>query len=222
MRREVERTKKMPSFSITVGELEELWNRLTSLWESDLTYCSLDIELASEWLEFSSISELRDYANMPDRITKFSMSFSGDGNRISMRSGVLNDTNIIVRATSDSEAWCAGAIETIYSYLNTYKKWYSWFNVAPIGWFLFFFGNIPNIAWVILPKDALSTTAIVAWLAALITIGILYVFRGKLFPGSILQVRESEGFIRKNSAELSLAIALLSLIATILGWFVAN
>lgn len=212
----------MPSFSITVGELEELWNRIVPMLDSDSNRFSLDIDLPSEHLEFDSISELRDYSNLPDQLTKFSLYFSGGGKRISIRSGAFNDTNMVVRTSSDSEAWCAGAIETIYSYLSTYKKWYSWFNVAPVGWFLFIFANIAAVANALLPKDSISTPVFLSWLAALFTIGILYVFRGKLFPGSTLKIRESEGFFRKHSAELSLVIALISVIITIIGWFVAK
>ena len=77
MKREVERIKKMPSFSITVGELEELWNRIVPMLDSDSNRFSLDIDLPSEHLEFDSISELRDYSNLPDQLTKFSLYFSG-------------------------------------------------------------------------------------------------------------------------------------------------
>lgn len=224
MKREVERERKIPAFSIGIGELEVLWGRLTALFENhEKIYSSIDIQLPSETLEFSNIEELKQYSNLKGEIRKFSLTLSRSGRRISIRSSGFFEPQAVVRTTAETEAWCAGAIETAYSFLQSHKVWYHWFVSAPIGWILIFLANIPTAAVLLLPKGStIDKIAYIAWLATLIALGILYVFRGKLFPAAVLRITDEESFIRRHSAELSLVIALLSAVLTVVGWYLGK
>jgi hypothetical protein len=123
----------------------------------------------------------------------------------------------------ETEAWCAGAIETVYSFLRSYKVWYYPLVSAPIGWILIFLLNIPTVAQLFLPKVAsIHSTAFIGWVATLIALAFLFAFRGKLFPAAALRITEEENFIRRHSAELGLIIALLSAVLTVVGWFLGK
>lgn len=219
MKREVERERKLPAFSIDIGELETLLDRLVSLFDKDENiYSSIDIILPTEKLEFKNVEELKQYRGLKGSISKFSIWVSsGAGRRVSIRKSGILASQAEVSATGESEAWCAGAVETVYSFFQSYKLWYRWFVSAPLGWALFILINIPNLAMILLPKGAIGKPALIGWLATVATLSFLYIFKGKLFPSATIRITKEESFIRRNSAELGLAIALLSVILTVVG-----
>lgn len=223
MKREITREKRLPAFLINIDELEILWERLYKLFDnSETIYTSIDITLPSETLEFKNVEELKEYSEIKGRITKFSFYMSQlDGRRIRVGSNGIFDTLAKVSTNAETEAWCAGAIETVYAFIKSHQLWYNWFLAAPIGWILFIFANIPSIAMIIMPKDtSIDKSIYIAWVTIILVLAILYFLKGKLLPSTVLIITEEEGFIKKNAAELSLSIAILSVILTIVGWFV--
>jgi len=220
MEREVEREKKLPAFSIRLGELEALWQRLLSLYDNaENVYGSIDITLSAEKLEFDNIEELKQYPGLKGKITNFSLRVSKGGRRVYLRSGSFLNSECIVSAAAETEAWCAGAIETVFSFLRSYKVWYSWLASAPLGWVLLIFANIPSIAFWTLPKGSIGMLSITGWLSTLIALVFIYFFRWRLFPVAAIRITEEESYIRRYSSELSLIIALLSVILTLVSLF---
>jgi hypothetical protein len=222
MNREVTREKKLPVFSIVLGDLDALVSRLINLFEDqEKTRVSIDIKLKNEKLEFENIKELCEYKELPSKVTQFSLYISGGGNRVSISADSIFNPLAIVRATANNEAWCAGAIETVFSFISSYKRWYHFFVAAPIGWFLFILGNIPAIVLFTPISNFLSfnTLGTIGYFLPLIVLAILYFFRPKLFPARVIVINENETFIRKYSAELSLAIASISVIISIIGLY---
>jgi len=224
MKREVEREKELPAFSLTLGELEVLWQRITALFDdhSDI-YASIDVCFPSEQLEFENVEELRHYENLPAQITDFTVRLARKGRSVRIRSGRLLTGKAKVTATSETEAWCAGAIDTVHSFVQSRKLWYSWFVSAPIGWVLVIVGNIPGPTLVLMSKGVqIDRIVVFGWLGALVALLILYFGRERLLPSAILKVSEPKRFVRQHVAELSLIVAILSAILTIIGWFVAK
>lgn len=226
MKREVERKQTLPAFSVTVRQLGVLISRLLALFEEqDKVSITIRVVLKNEKLSFDSIEELAAYQGLSGRITDFSVwvSHYSSGHRIWISSRSMFDSRSAVSAEAESEAWCAGAIETVHSFVQTHRLWYHWFVIAPIGWLLFVLGNAPIVAFQFMPKGAVIDKAIVsAWLAIVVTLFVLWIGKGRLLPASILRVTEDEGFIRRHTSELSLLIALASAILTIAGWFVGK
>lgn len=216
MKREVVRHRKIPAFSISIGELEALWNRLTPLFEDPDIRSSIEITLKGETLKFSDIKELKEYSDLKGKIKEFSIylstrTLSEADRRIAIRAYNILDPHAEITASAETEAWCAGAIETTYSFLQSYKVWYHWFVAAPIGWILFAILNLPMISLLFVSKDfKFDKNLSVAWLFTIATLAILYGFRRRIFPASVIRVTEDEGFIRKHSAELGLLIAIFS------------
>lgn len=224
MKREVEREKNLPAFSIDVGELEILWHRMVALFENPETIHShIHIKLLNETLKFNDIEDLKQHSNLKGNITKFSVLLFQNARQISIQSISFFEPQAVVRATAETEAWCAGAIETIYSFLRSHKVWYHWFVAAPIGWFLILLFNVPAVVMLVLPKEStVDKASVMAWLFAIIALTILFISRRKLFPPAIIRITEEESFIRRNSAELSLIIALLSAALTLVGWYLGK
>lgn len=226
MKREVERKQKLPAFSVTVSQLGVLVSRLLALFdEQDKVNITIRVVLKNEKLSFDSIDELAAYQGLSGHITDFSVWLSHyiSGHRVLISSGSMFDSRSTVSAEGESEAWCAGAIETVQSFVQTHRLWYHWFVVAPIGWLLFVLGNAPTVAFQFMAKGAvIDKTIVVAWLAIVITLFVLWIGKGQLLPSSVLRVTEDEGFIRRHASELSLLIALASAILTIIGWFVGK
>jgi hypothetical protein len=224
MKREVERDQKLTSFKIGVAELEVLVGRLIELFpEPENVHCSVDINLKTEKLEFESVAELKQCISLKGEATKFQLWLSQDGKRISLMSGGIFGGRGSISAKANNEAWCAGAIETVSSFLQTYRLWYHWFIASPLGWILSALIYVPMIAAAIIPKGTYIEKPIVyAWVAITATFAILYVARSKLLPASILVFSREESFFQRNAAQLSLLIAVISAVLTIVGWYVGK
>lgn len=225
MKREVKREKRLPAFSIGIDELGILWTRLIALFDdSQEIYSTIKISLPSEELEFDTIEELKQYPQLKGKITKFSLRLSQIGTRnISIRSNSFLNSQSEVSACADNEAWCAGAIETTFSFLQAHKLWYHWFVAAPIGWLLMVLGNAPTIAGLLLPKgEVIDRFLYAGWLAITLSIAIPYFGKSKFLPASVIRITDEEGFIRKHGIELSLFIAVVSAVLTVIGWFVGS
>ncbi|MFZ1546775.1 MAG: hypothetical protein WAT12_06700 [Candidatus Nitrotoga sp.] len=135
MKREVERKQQLPAYSLTIAELEVLIERLRALFtEPENVRYSIDIELKSEKLTFDSIGELKAYAPLKGRVTEFYVRLYHSPRSIRISTiGMPFDRRSSVSADGESEAWCAGAIETVQSFVQSHKLWYHWFVSAPIG-----------------------------------------------------------------------------------------
>jgi hypothetical protein len=220
MNREVEREKRIPAFSIKISELEALWVRLSSLFDDTQKILgSINITLPKEKLEFVNIEELKNYSNLKGVVTNFSLSLSQSGRRIYISSGSFVTPKSVVSANSETEAWCAGAVETVLSFLRSYKVWYSWIASAPLGWILIIFANVPSIASQTLPKGTIGELSLTGWIATLVALVFLYLFRWRLFPAATLCITDEEGFVKRHSPELSLIIALISVALTLISLF---
>ena len=224
MKREVSRKKVLPAFSITVGDLDALWTRLAALFEKpEDVYARLDVDQPSEKLEFKSIEDLKQYPRVRGRLTKFSLWLSQGDRRVVVDSSTLLRSRREVRATAESEAWCAGAIETAYSFLQSNRLWYAWFLTAPIGWLLLVLLYTPTLAYLVMPKGQLLSKAVfLAWLGVTLTFSLLYFAKARLLPGGILVVTQEDSFLRRHTSEITLVVAILSLLLTVVGWFLAK
>lgn len=224
MKREVRREKILPAFALEIGDLESLLKRLLTLFDKpDDVYCSIDITLPSENLKFNNIKEFKEYSALPSRITKFAFRLTQDNRYVSIITDQFFRSRPEVSASADSEAWCAGAVETVYSFILANKLWYSWFVSAPIGLIFSAFAYISIITYMLLPKSQFFGESIfLAWLLITITLGILDGVKSKLLPSSILIVTQEERFIHRYLGELSLIISIISAILVVVGWFVAK
>ena len=138
MKRKVEREQQLPAYSLTLAQLEALTERLRTLFpKPEEVILNVDVKLRSEKLTFESIDELKAYSQLTGNVTQFSVWLSDSPHQIWMSTAdMIFDNRTKVRAYGENEAWCAGAIETVQSFIQTRKLWYHWFVAAPVGWAL--------------------------------------------------------------------------------------
>ena len=221
MNRYVERRRNLPGFSIGLGELEVLWNRMIAVFgpgEPDGAF--MYISLRSEQLEFRAVDELRNYAELKGRVTTFSLHFYQGRRILNVFSGSLVNPVPSVFARGETEAWPAGAVEVVYSFLRSHRLWYHWFVAWPVVIFIWVLTFLSFAVVLLLPKSqAFPRWTVLAWFAALAAFNLLYVARAILLPSSVLRITNEETFLRRHIAELSLVVALLSAVLTVVGWF---
>ena len=223
MKREISRKKTLTAFQIDIAELGLLWEKLLALFKDpSRTLCSFTLDLPSETLKFDNFDELKSYQTLPSTVTNFSLWLSEGERHISIRTQGLISSKPQVSVGGESEAWCAGAVETVFVFFVQHKPSYNWFIAAPLGWFLVLL-NGAVFAFVFLAKDTkIPLAAGISWLSLVVTFTLLYALRAKLFPMTVLSVRSSDGFFRRHIAELSLLVAVVSALLTVIGWFVAK
>jgi len=220
MNRHVERRRNLPAFSIGLGELEVLWNRVIAVFGTgEPVQASIDISLRSEQLEFNTLDELRNYSELKGRVTKFSLHFFQGRRILNVFSGSLVNPVPSVFAKGETEAWSAGAVETVYSFLQSHRLWYHWFVSWPMVMFIFVLTWVPLADTLVPASPALPRSVAIAWSSTLMVISVLYLARAILLPSSILRITNEESFFRRHVAELSLVLALLSAVLTVVGWF---
>lgn len=227
MKRQVTRTKILPAYRLDKAEIGVLWVRIVNLFNDAYPiYCNLSIELTTETLNFFSFEEFEACIDLPPKITKFSFRFAQDERNISIQEGfLLLDSRPQVSANGETESWCAGAVETVYTFISQHKAPYDWFIRAPLGWMLALLacGTVPGLILLttfILPELRVPHFALSSWLALVVTLGILYILRDSLFPITIITIRETNGYMQRFATELTITIAFLSVILTVIGWFV--
>ncbi len=224
MKREISRKKTLPAFQIDVAELGLLWERLVALFKDPShVHGSITLKLSSETLKFDNFDELKNYQTLPSTVTNFSLSLMEGGRYISIQTTGIISSKPQVNVDGESEAWCAGAVETVFVFFVQHKASYNWFIVTPLGWLLVLLTYGAAIALFFLGKDTkIPLAAGIGWLSLVVTLTFLYVLRAKLFPMTVLSVRNSDGFFRRHIAEFSLLIAVVTAILTVIGWFVAK
>ena len=221
MKREVERDKNLPSFEMDVVEFGVLIDRLIALFdEPENVHSSIDFKLKNESLEFESVEEIQNYKELKGKVTNIRVWLSQGGKRISISTNMFMSSLVTVSTKADTEAWCAGAIETVHSFVLTHRTWYHWFIKWPFGTLLLLMVWAPTIVDKVGSEDILKNdTLSSAWMFLTILLGVLFLSRGRLLPVVTLRITNEEGFIRRRAPELSLAIALLTAALTVAGWF---
>jgi hypothetical protein len=209
---------------LTVTDLEVLCARILNLFEEQTKVTlSISIRLPSESLSFENLSELKEYQHLPASVSSFTILFLQGEKTVTVRSGRHLAIRPSVTARSDSEAWSAGAVETVYSFLRSHQLWYNWFVSAPLGWIVFLAGNFPMLILAFKPNDKIiSTTELLGWFGAFLVLSLLYFGRERLLPSGVIKISNKDSFYKKHNAELTLVIAVIGLILTAIGLFIAH
>ena len=220
MNRLVERTRNLPAFSIGLGELEVLWNRMIAAFSPDKPEAFIKISLRSETLEFRTLDEFRNYAEIKGRVTKFSLHFY-QGSRI-LSVFPRSRGKAYVFAQGETEVWPAGAVELVYSLIQSHRLWYGWFISTPVNVLIFILTVASSAAVLLTPKSAFPRWIVFGWLSILLAFSALQLATPILFPSSVLRITNEESFFRRHAAELTLVVALLALVVSVVGLFLSK
>jgi hypothetical protein len=222
MKREVSRARKIPAFKMALADLGALLVRLTPLFDGGKFSPTITISLKNEELRFESFEELSAFTGLPTQITSFRVWINAGDKTLSLySSGFMSGAS--VSASADNEAWCAGAVEVVWQFLQPYRLWYGWFRGWPLNITALISPNFPLILYIlgVIPVTQ-SPLFWGAWLTACVVLGALYLWKNRLLPPAVLQVSTEESSLRRHLPELTLLVAIVSLVFTIVGWFVGK
>ena len=125
-------------------------------------------------------------------------------------------------------AWCAGAVETVSSFVQSYKLWYSWFLATPTFWVLVIMANAPTILTLLTGGnierwfpilDAHRIVFWAGWPGFFSPFMLLWLFDEHLLPSAVIRISERESFVQKYSAVLTFAVGAVAAIAAIIALF---
>jgi hypothetical protein len=221
MEKTTERERKLPAHQVNLADLKGIIDRVAMLFGDKKLYISINFKINNIDYKFTSIEEIETIPELPDKILSYLIWISDFNRTISISSGALASLFPCIRAKGESEAWCAGAIETVLPTFTQGKLWYSWFRGWPIGAGLLLSLNL----W-ILPQSVrkifgvVGIRSVVFMAVPVIVFTLLYIFRGRLLPASIVEIRKSESSLEKNYQKWTLGIAILSLVVAAIGLFI--
>lgn len=217
MKQKITKQKALNAFAVDVTTLEVLVTKLKVLF--DEPRWSIDIDLGDRKFSFESFEELKLYAELPARVIDFLIYINQGSDKyilIQSTGGSGGDARILT--TSNSEAWCVGAIETAVSFLKNHRAWY-WFIR---GWPLMGIIIAISVALGNLLPDAVGwkekNTEVAAAIAISIALSVVFIKQEKFLPSGTLKVKTVESFISRYSTELTLLTSVLGLLIALLSF----
>jgi hypothetical protein len=216
MKREVQRQERLPAFNLSGTELDLLWQRMAELFEGDPPVRrKLKLKLPNERLQFDDLAELKTYGRVRGRVTQFELEFTQGSRTLAVRSGgTFLRPSPIVEAESESEIWCAGALEAVRGVVRANRAWYWWFERLPFTLLFFVLSLLPLISswlgWTIFKDMAPKTAA--SWFSIVLLLGFLSFSKEKVLPPSSITFTEEQNFVRRYGAEIGLILGLISIV----------
>ena len=223
MRKEVSRARKLPAFKIDLADFGNLVCKIAELFDEGQFKLSIDVDLKGQKYSFDSVEEMHNCIDLPDQLKSFSLFAFGEGRYISFHAGGFIGTPASVDTKASSEAWCAGAVEVVYQFTQQHRRWYSSIRGWPLGALVFLALWFPSISKYAVDESPFDVPRLFwPWLVALCVTLFIYITRSRLLPVAIIQVSLKENIIKRYLPELTLLVAVLSLVFTVLSWFLGN
>ena len=179
--RNMERTRRIDAFSISIEELSGLCSRLQAEFEKKAdVYTRIEVELPNERVVVTpdSIGELASLAPV-HRVTQFTIALHEEEKHFRLSTSPISSA--VAYASSNSEAWCAGINEAAVSYLRKRRAWHYWFQrwyvLWPAGLIVYFpltYGI--NTVW-----DSIGAKLLTSGVMGL-CLGVCLAFRDRVFP----------------------------------------
>jgi len=221
MKKRVSREKRLPAYRLDLAALEALIAKLIPEFGQE-PRVRVHIELKNAQYDFSSVDEIRACTDLPSEVVDFRLSV-GDSSYekdCTVRSGGFFNSGPKVMAESDSEAWCAGVVEIVVTFITTNRRWYS----AITGWPIYIIAIFSPLLF-----SALSSSKFTSlnshpywWLPlALIWLvsSVIFYAPSRTLPNAVLQVRSIDSVLRKFMPELTLLTAAIAVIVSVVGLF---
>lgn len=225
MERTFRRTKRLDAFMLDINDFERLWAKLLEQFDNPKgVSVSFEVELQEEKFTFQNIKEIKRCSELPDSITKYSLSLMQDGRflRLDSEGFSYGHKRATIWATGDNVGWCAGVIETAVSFLRKYRVWYRWI-YSDLAKFIMSFtlavvvtafcykslekveiGISPSIVGLLWFVSVLSIHWSIYWFLNFLTKQIL--------PANVIKTSEKEEFIRRRGTEIVLILTVISVV----------
>jgi hypothetical protein len=223
MKREIRRDIKLAPFAFGLAELELLWTRLEALFEDDSEKSFyVDIEFDDEKLTFESLEELRSGKYPRSKSNNFTLHCHGAKRSVHLYTPPHAGTEPRLVVSSDSEIWAAGAREVVLTVINQNRAWHHWLRPKLMA-SLLMLGMLTSVAALALVQTrqiAVDRATVFGVAGTVLVLALLVVGRARVLPLATLRLAEEEGFWRRYSVELTLALAFISALLTAYGLLV--
>ena len=220
MKREVVRERRLPAFALDVGDLELLLERLLQLFDlpADVK-TDISLKFPGERLHFESMEELKNFSGLRGTATDFSVRMRQGNESVEIRlEGIMNKTPYL-RAESDSDLWCASAMEAAWTVIRPNRLWYNWFIRLPLTFISLVLALGPPLIGTIFPNlPSMRPAMAIPYFAAVVAMIYLSNSKEKLLPVASIVFTKELGFIRRYGSELGLALGLISLGLALYTW----
>jgi len=221
VKREIERRRKLPSFQLTLDDLELLVKEMSRLIGAEDVRRTIRVRLPNEDIRFDSVLEMRLERTLPATIRAFSVLVSkGDERAILIGRGTVDPAELSVYG--DNLEWVAGTSEAIYQAINSHRVWYSAFRGGPLLLALLVALTIAFLPRLFFTESPAASDPWFRWGsgALVVVFSLLIGTRTRLLPPATLVTRAEDSMIRRYIPEITLAVAIFALMLTIIGWFV--
>jgi len=221
MQRKVKIYKKLPSFSMNIDELEQLLKRFMALFDSSQSVnISIEIVLSQETIEFTSVSELREFDELPNKINELYIRLSQNDKYLSIRDHGISNYQVYVSAKNvGGEAWCTGASQLVHKKINSHRTWYSWLKSMSMAIYFSIFVFIHwllNYFYLSWPEQyqKYNTAIDLIWGATWIFTIFLFIINtsNRFFPNAVLKIKDTDGFIRRYYQEITAILLVASIL----------
>jgi len=194
-------------------------NDLSQLTEDKLNL-TIEIERRGEDLEFNSIDELETYApNLPARVNTMKWRVYDFPRSCRLQPTFFVGLGVV--ASAPTEAWCAGAIAVVETHAKRNRLWYSWIQPWIVWLVALILGFVPLLSDRLLNRP-MSTPAGAALIALQTLFWTIYFSYGRLLPRHVLVLRIEESWLRRYATELTVLLAVLSFIISVIALIYKN
>lgn len=213
MRKRVSREAALPSFHVSLEELDVLVEKMRSVLRGSgpgAIETEITVDVGGDGISFQGVNEMRGSDELPKRALKFWVEVYCENVQIRLDSR-YEEAGAAIYVRGESSGWCAGAIEEIRSYLNRRRAWYWWFRGFPLGALVW----TPLVIAAALEKIwdvKVGSTGIGSAMAVAF---VLYVSRPAVFPNGVIELHFDDHWVRRYSLEIALVVSVLGLIVSI-------
>jgi hypothetical protein len=201
-----------------LDELGELIRALERHFSAE-PHTIIKFEYGNESTQFANVEEARGAAFLPDKVSEARVHIFvlGEGPSVVVDSDALFGRTY-VEATSQDQAWNAGATELALDFARRHKYWYGRWRLVAVAPIVGMFSVIliPAAYRLGLSPSVMSGVAVVTgalsaaagfWLAPRIVPGTQVVIR-----------RKAQSFLKQFAPELTLALSLVAVLIATLSW----
>jgi hypothetical protein len=224
MKRSIDRSKRLPAFQVDLPALKLFAGDVARVFAGTKPSMRICLSLRGEKLEFVDIEELELHGpELPGRVSGFEMSWLDYGNDRNCRLGSSIGGSGMVYASAPDEAWCAGVIAVVEKHARANRKWWAFLRSWHVWLCTMVLAVLPSLAkWIFHRTSPITEAFFVAWFVLLVLSWVLWFRFERLFPPRTLLIRAHEKWFRRHETELTLALALVSLVVSLVALFIRH
>jgi len=177
---------------------------------------TVTVERSNEVLVFDSVEELKSFKGLPNLIENLRINFSNPYHihRVSLRykNGVIRGNYVNVEGPN--LPWCVGVVELVKSFGKNKRNLPGYFqSPAAVGLLA---GLLQLIYWSFIETKLNLMQKVLLLVIAVISSTTVF---SSTFPRNLIVAHKQDSWLKRNDAEVKLAVALIGLVVTVIKLF---